>query len=93
MRQEAGQIDFQPKVYLYFAEDNSVEAVNIPIEKDAVSREHIEKVEERDDRIDAFVSRLDNDWETTLSFEDNVDTFFQTNKVRREVKQIIYNVL
>jgi len=90
MRQDADQIDFQPKVYLWYAEDNTVEAVEIPIEKDVVTRGHIEKVEQRDERIDAFVSRMDSNWELTTNFDENLERFFVLNRVRQQVKNIIY---
>lgn len=89
-RQDADQIDFQPKVYLYYAETNEVEVVEIPIEMGVITRDHIEKVQERDDRIDAFVSSLNTDFSATISFEKNMEMFLQTNRIRRDVKDIIY---
>jgi DNA repair exonuclease SbcCD nuclease subunit len=89
-RQNAEQINFKPKVYLWFAEDNSVEAIEVPIAKNVITREHIEKVEERDKRIDAFISRMDSEWELTADFDENLERFFQLNRVRKQVKEIIY---
>lgn len=89
-RQDADQIDFQPKVYLYYAETNEVEVVEIPIEMGVITRDHIEKVQERDDRIDAFVSSLNTDFSATISFEKNMEMFLQTNRIRKDVKDIIY---
>ena len=89
-RQDADQIDFQPKVYLYYAETNEVEVVEIPIEMGVITRDHIEKVQERDDRIDAFVSSLNTDFSATISFEKNMEMFLQTNRIRKDVKNIIY---
>lgn len=89
-RQNADQIDFQPKVYLWYADDNSVETVDVPIEKNVISREHIEVIQNRNDRIDAFVEKLQTDFSATVSFEKNIDLFFQTNRVRKDVKEIIY---
>lgn len=93
MRQEAGQIDFKPSVYLWFAEDNSVERVYLPIDENVVSREHIVKVEERDERMDAFISKLNDDIKTTLSFEENIKRFMAKNRMRKPVKDIINSVL
>lgn len=92
-RQTADQADFQPRVALWFSEDNSIEWVNLPIQKDAVSREHLEIKEQRDARIDAFVSSLNGDYKTEMSFEQNLDQFFKVNQVRNSVKQIIYQSL
>jgi len=89
MRQSADQIDFKPKVYLWYAKTNTVEAIEVPIEKGVISREHIEVKQDRDDRIDAFISRLDTDWKMTMDFDKNLAMFFSKNRVRREVKEII----
>jgi DNA repair exonuclease SbcCD nuclease subunit len=92
-RQNADQIDHRPRVYLYYVDTNTVEAVYLPMERDAVTREHIENAKARDERITAFVERLDGDWQAGLSFEQNLEIFFQNNQVRESVKQIIYNAI
>jgi len=93
MRQEAGQIDFRPRVYLYYADTNSVEPVYLPIEQGVVTRGHIEEQEERDGRIDSFISKLETDWEAGVVFQDNLEQFFQTNKIENEVKEIVQKSL
>jgi DNA repair exonuclease SbcCD nuclease subunit len=94
-RQDADQISFQPKVYLYYAETNEVEAVDVPIDKGVITREHIDKVQERDDRIDAFISRLkiERDEKMSVSFEAFMRKFFDNNRVRRDIKNIIYKAM
>ncbi|KKL56625.1 hypothetical protein LCGC14_2243540 [marine sediment metagenome] len=93
MRQNADQIDFRPRVYLYYAEENRVEPVYLPIEEGVVSRDHIERDSERSDRIDAFISKLDGEWQAGLSFESNLEEFFKNNRVRKQTKEIIYKAL
>ena len=83
----------KPRVYLWFAEENRVQPIYLPIQEDVISREHIEVKEKRDARIDAFISKLDGDWEAEMSFEDNLEAFFQANKIRQSVKDIIYKAL
>jgi len=92
-RQVADQIDFQPRVALWYAEDNTIKWVNIPVEQDVISREHIERKEQRDERIEAFISRLDGGWEVGLSFEQNLESFFQTNTIQEPVKEIVYKMI
>ena len=92
-RQTADQANFQPRVALWYAEDNSIQWVNLPIQEGVISREHIEVKEQRDARIDAFVSRLDGDYAVELSFEDNLESFFKVNNTRDSIKQIIYKSL
>ena len=89
-RQTAAQQNHKPRVYLWYAVTNTVVPVYLPIDEKAISRAHIEKVEERDARIDAFVSQLNDDWEASMSFEENLKQFQTTNKVKDSVMQIIY---
>lgn len=88
-RTTASQMDHKPRVYLWFADTNTVEPVYLPIE-DVISREHIEGQAERNNRIDAFISTLNEDWKAEMSFEDNIEKFKQTNNVRQSVMDIIY---
>lgn len=92
-RQTADQIDFLPCCYAYYKDTNKIEAIELPIEEGVVSREHLERKEQRDGRIDAFVSRLDTEWEGGVSFEDNLEQLLQTNKVRESVKNIIFSAM
>jgi len=92
-RQTAKQIDFKPSVYLYFAENNTVERVFIPIEENVISREHLEITEAKDARIDAFISTLNEDWQIGLSFTENLKKFQQKNKVKKPIMEIIYKAI
>jgi len=89
MRSTADQADHKPRVYLWYAEDNHVEAVFLPIEEGVVSREHIEVVEQREGRMSAFVERLNTDVEIGLSFERNMERHLAANRMRTRTKEII----
>jgi len=78
-----------PRVYLYNAERNTVWPEYIPYTKDAVSRVHLEERIEREGRIDAFISKLQGEWEAGLSFEENLKRFFSANKIREATLEII----
>src|ERR1035437_3539834 len=93
MRMDADQIDHRPCVFLWFADDNSVEQVFIPIEQGVISRIHLELKEQRETRIDAYVERLNDDWEVALSFENNVEAYKQVNEVRLSVLNIVYKAM
>ena len=88
-RQTADQADHHPCVFLWYAEDNTVEEVSIPHEEGVISREHIEKKERRDGRIEEFISRLSAEYDVGLSFEENLARFEEKNKVRQSVMEII----
>jgi len=57
-RQAAPCIDFKPSVFLWFAGSNTVQQVFIPIDDGIVTKEHIELVRQRDERINEFVASL-----------------------------------
>jgi len=93
MRQEAGQIDFHPRVYLYYTATNTVKPVYIPIIKESVTRIHVKDINERNDRIEAFISKLNNDWKADLNFEENIQKFCTINKIKPSVQSIINKAL
>ena len=93
MRQEAGQIDYKPAVWLWYAETNTVEPVYLPIVKNTVTREHLEVAEKRESRIHAFVETLNTKGMDAISFEKNLEVFFQQNTIREDIKEITYKML
>jgi hypothetical protein len=93
MRMDADQYKHQPKVFLWYADTNELEAVEIPIEKDAVSREHIKEMKERDARIESFINKISTEYKITLNFEHNLKRFFRNNKTRKPVQDIIWEVI
>ena len=92
-RQASDQVDHKPSVFLYFAETNTVERYYLKCYQGVISREHIEQTEKRDKRIDAFISKLDTDWEAEMSFEDNLERFAQVNKLRPEIMNVIQKAI
>lgn len=93
MRMTAAQIDHKPRVYKWFADTNEVEGVYLPIEKDVISRIHIESKEERDTRIDAFVSRMKDDFEIGLSFLGNMNAYFKINRTKKRVQEKVFKAM
>lgn len=93
MRQTADQIDFKPRVYLWYADTNTVEPVYLPFKEGAISRSHLDKKSERDNRISAFISKLSDEYNIGMSFEDNLERFKEENSISEKVMQIIYKSL
>lgn len=89
-RQTVDQINFEPCVFLWNAEENLLRRVKLPIDDNVISREHIEKVQKRDSRIDAFVASINENWKAELSFEENLLRYQEQNKVRKSVMDIIW---
>ncbi len=93
MRMAADQIDHKPRVYLWYADDNTVEPVYLPIQKGVVSREHIEKQEKEDERMEAYKTRLKAGVKIGISFENNMKRYLHKNKVDKMVEKEIYNAM
>lgn len=88
-RQTAAQVDHKPCVFLWFAKTNTVEQVFLPIDKNVISREHINEVDKRNNRIEAFISGLQTDLDFDVSFSTNLRKFLHKNKTNSEVVKII----
>ena len=93
LRMRADQTDHKPRVYLWFAEQNDVTCTYLPIEKDVLTREHIEREEQRNERMESFVERLGEQFEVGLSFEDNMKKFLRKEKPRKKTKQYILEAM
>ena len=93
MRMSANQIDHKPRVYKWYADTNTVEAIYLPIEEGVVNRIHIESKEERDKRMEAFVSRMKDDFEISLSFENNLEAYFKINRTKKSVQNKVWEAM
>jgi predicted phosphodiesterase len=89
MRQTAAQIDFHPRVYLWYPESNTIQKVELPFREDAISREHLETKEKRDTSLSIYIEHLDGDWSTGIEFEGNVASYVGVNKVEQDIVDII----
>lgn len=84
----------RPRVYLWWADNSKIVVPSwLPYKEDAITRQHIERKEKEDKRIKAFVDRLNSDWDGVVSFEDNLEMFFEKNNISDSVKNIIYESL
>lgn len=87
-RQTAAFKKHKPRVYLYDAKKNTVKPYYIPVSEEVITREHIEVKENRDERMEAFISKLDTEFESEINVDSIFDKFFKQNKVDKEVEQI-----
>lgn len=93
MRMSADQGDFKPRVYLWYQATNTAQPVYLPIEENVISRQHIEQVKQKDERITAFVEKLNTDWTTEVSFRKNLENFLSSNSISANVESIIWQSL
>jgi len=89
-RQTAAQVDHKPCVVLWDAESGKYEHIYLPIAHDVISREHLAKAEERDERMEAFVNKLKGGYEIELDFEANLKAFFENNRTRKAVEKLVW---
>jgi DNA repair exonuclease SbcCD nuclease subunit len=92
-RHDADQEDHKPCVFLWCTETNEVEQVFLPIEQNVISREHIEHKNEHDERISAFVERLNTSQLQGFDFKKNLEAFEKSNKVRKSVMDIVWKAV
>lgn len=93
MRMNADQINHKPCVFLWYAEDNRVEQVFLPIEDNVIDVSHIDIEKEKLDRTNAFIERMNNDYELSLSFQKNMKQHLKVNKTRSAVENIIWECI
>lgn len=79
LTRQAADETHEPRVVLWYAEDNTCESVVLPHDKAAVTREHLDEQVQLDERMAAFVKRLGDGWEVGLSFERNMERFIAEN--------------
>lgn len=93
MRSTLDQHQYQPACYLYYAINNEITRVPFPIQPDVHSDAHVQSKQERDKRIAAYIERINQDWDSGLSFEQNLEAFFKANKTPKSVRGLIWQSL
>lgn len=93
-RQESDQAEFTPRVWLWNAEQNRVWPVPLPYKKDVVTRPiSTAKIEERNTRIEAFISKLQGEWDSSINFDKNLEKFLAANPQEEPILKIINKAL
>lgn len=92
MRRTADQLLHRPKVYLWYGSTGKVTPINVPtsLPEEVMSREHIDRIDQKNERIAAFVERLNKDWVAEFSFEKNLEKFFSHNQIPPKVEEIVW---
>jgi len=88
MRSSVIQEDFKPRVMLLYS-DGSFKFKYFPIMEDVVSLDHIEILKQKDERIEKFAENLSNEESCDLDYEKNIHAFFNNNRIRSKVKEIV----
>jgi DNA repair exonuclease SbcCD nuclease subunit len=95
MRMDADQAKHRPVVFLYSAKNNKVKPVYLSIEKEVLSREHLDRKEIKNKKILSFVRRIKDDYEVGISFRKNMKAFLTANekKIRPPVKDLVWELI
>lgn len=89
-RLKADQENFKPRIYLLDIINNIVEPIYLPIEKNVISREHIEKNKKIELLSNKFVDCLKEDINIEHNFVDNIKIFLSKKKIHKKVENIIW---
>jgi DNA repair exonuclease SbcCD nuclease subunit len=92
MRSAIDQVDHTPCFFILY-DDKSVEQAFIPVEADVFADDVYAKKEDREERMQAFLERVQDTSGFSLSFSENVKTYCTQNSVTKEVQEEIYKVM
>jgi len=92
-RQTAAQADHRPCVYLWYANERKAKPHYLDVQDGVVSNTHLVETEERNARIEAFLERLDRDWEVGLDFNRNLEVFLKKNRIRKPVRELVWKAV
>lgn len=90
MRNDADQEDHRPSVFLWYAQENRIEQVFVPIEKGVITRDHIVEKKEKESRLDAFVEKLGQQTIDGINFSRNLEVAIKDNELSKSVEDKIW---
>jgi len=93
MRLKTNQKDHKPCVFRW--DKGNLEQIFLPIEEDVFDDSHILEKEEKENRLDGFITKLNEirpelNENSSVSFKGNLKNFFQVNKDMRDVEEITW---
>ena len=80
-------------MYFWNAEENSTYTYHFPVQEQDIDTSLIQVAKEKDERISAFVGRINDDFAVGLSFEGNLKSFLEKNKIRKPVQNIVWEAV
>lgn len=92
MRTTTKQFDHEPAVYIWTDGIKVLQRYPIPVKpiREVFDLDHIEEEQEKDEKLEAFISGLSSDTEIMgLDFLSNLRGFMRANKVRESVRDLI----
>jgi hypothetical protein len=92
-RQSADQKDHKPSAVLVNIHRNTCERLYFDIDPSAVTSDHIDIVNVRDQRIQDFINTFNDSFDLSLSLRGNLDNFYRENQVSQGVRDAIEEAL
>ena len=89
-RQTAAQMQHKPCFYVWESTTNEIEKIVLPHDKNAISRKHLKREQERNERMQVFVDELNEIYEIGLNYKDNLEKYFESNKENKQVKKMVW---
>lgn len=91
MRDDIGQKDYLPGVWLWCAKDNSIERVVLPYSQDVFKKENETKT--IDANLNSYIKKLQKEYAQGMSFQKNLESFLRQNKIEKNVCDKIWKSL
>ncbi len=89
-RQTADQVDHVPHVVLWDAVKGTTKTLDVPIDGEIISRKHLKRVKDRNERMEAFVSKLDTGDSVELDYDLNMKHYFEKNRTRQSAREMVW---
>jgi len=93
LRQASDMKDYECGVYYIDTRDNTVEFIPILDNMDLVDDSYILEQNERDERIESFVSKLSETKGITLDFVENVEKALDASEIEDDVKEAVRSLM
>jgi DNA repair exonuclease SbcCD nuclease subunit len=92
IRQSADEIDFKPRIVYVDIEKDIVESVEVPDNENMVTDEYIQKENEREGRINAFIDTLQSKESVSLDFIGNLRKALEGKGIEKGTREAVYKV-
>lgn len=90
-RQASDFIDYQPVIYYVDTDKEIVETIPLPDTEDMVTDEYIKEEKARNERIESFISTIQNTGEVSLNFIDNLRS--KLEGLEKEDQKVLMEVI
>jgi len=93
MRMKSDQRNHRPAIYLWDAEANNIERMELPCNEDSMLLEIRERNKEQEAEVFSFVEGLQNSRDISLNFVDNLKQYVNKNQIGEDLQQKIWEVV